>query len=463
MSVGPVPDSPRTPRFLTRPIGPLFVSTVLPMAVVLSMGGLMTAIDGIFVGRLVGAEALAAVSLAFPVVMLLTALSVLVGGGMASLLARRLGAGQRQAAGASFAGAHGLALAISLALIVAALFAGPAVLAVLSAGNDAVTGLAEEYLLVLILGTPAQFALGLHADALRSEGRAGLVAGLSVLVNLLNIGANYIAIVPLGLGVAGSALGTVAAQTLGLALLIGVRARDGDLLPLSALRQASWLKGWPQMLALGLPLCLSFVGMALVASTVLLLLGTATEQASLVAAYGVVTRILGLAFLPQMAIALTTQSITGINAGADRMDRAQAALRLAIGTAFGWCILVALAGQFAGAAFGALFSDDPAIVTAVAAILRPMTALYWLSGPILVLALYFQAMGHPLRTALLTLVKPWLLTPVLLVLMTLTGGKDGLWFAFPVADGIMLVIALAMLRRIADIAPVVATRTEEAT
>ncbi|WP_010139752.1 MATE family efflux transporter [Oceanicola sp. S124] len=444
MSVGPVPHTIEN-RFLTRPVGRLFLSNALPMAVVMSTGGLLNVIDGIFVGRFVGAQALAAVSLAFPVVMLLTALTTLAGGGMASLLARHLGAGARREAGEVFAGGHGLALAISAVLITAALSLGPAMLSALAAGDAAVAGSAQGYLLILILGAPIQFGLGLHADALRSEGRAGHIALLSVLVNLLNAGANYVAIVLLGLGVAGSALGTVVAQGLGLALLIGLRACDHELLPLGTLRRVSWLSGWGRMLSLGLPLCLTFVGMALVAGTVLRIIGTAAaESAPYIAAYGAVTRILGLAFLPQMAIALTTQSITGNNAGAGRMDRAGAALRLAMGSAFLWCMGVTLAGALAGAQLGALFSDDPEVVAAVVTILRPMTALYVVTGPVLVLAMHFQALGLPVRTAVLTLAKPWLLTPALLFVLGKVSGIDGLWFAFPIADALLLVLALVL-------------------
>jgi putative MATE family efflux protein len=457
MSIGTAPNTVEN-RFLSRPVGRLFLSNALPMAVVMSTGGLLNVIDGIFVGRFVGAQALAAVSLAFPVVMLLTALTTLAGGGMSSLLARHLGAGSRREAGAVFAGAHGLALAISAVLIAGALSVGPAIISALAAGNAEVAGPARSYLLILILGAPVQFALGLHADALRNEGRAGHIAMLSVLVNLLNIGANYVAIVLLGLGVAGSALGTVGAQTLGLALLLIVRARDRDLLPLGALWHAKWLSGWWKILSLGLPLCLTFVGMALVASTVILVIGTsAADHATYIAAYGVVTRVLGLAFLPQMAIALTTQSITGNNAGAGRMDRAGAALKLAMGSAFGWCLAVALAGAFAGERLGAMFSNDQEVIAAVAAILRPMTALYVITGPVLVLAMHFQAMGFPLRTAVLTLVKPWLLTPALLVVLNALAGIDGLWFAFPIADALLLVLTLTLVLRVRLIAPVSAT------
>lgn len=447
MSVGPAPRTIEN-RFLTRSVGRLFLSNALPMAVVMSMGGLLNVIDGVFVGRFVGAQALAAVSLAFPVVMLLTALTTLAGGGMSSLFARHLGAGDRTQAGAVFAGAHGLAMAIGAALVIGALTVGPAVVSTLAAGNAEIAGMAQRYLLILILGAPIQFGLGLHADALRNEGRAGLIALLSVLVNLLNIGANYVAIVLLGLGVAGSAIGTVCAQALGLALLLGVRARDDELLPLGTLRHANWLSGWGRILSLGLPLCLTFVGMAVVASTVLLVIGTTTaDHAAYVAAYGVVTRLLGLAFLPQMAIALTVQSITGHNAGAGRMDRARDALRLAMASAFVWCLGVTFCATFAGQPLGALFSNDPQVIAAVGAVLRPMTALYAVTGPVLVLALHFQALGHPLRTAALTLIKPWVLTPILLVVLNAHAGIDGLWFAFPIADAALFLLALALVVR----------------
>ncbi|WP_296764980.1 MATE family efflux transporter [Sediminimonas sp.] len=455
MSVGRAANIVENP-FLTLPIRRLFLSNAVPMAVVMSTSGLLNVVDGIFVGRFIGAQALAAVSLAFPAVMLLTALTTLAGGGMSSLFARHLGAGSRREAGAVFASAHGLVLAMSVVLIISALTFGHGAISFLAAGDEAVAGPARDYLLILILGAPVQFGLSLHADALRNEGQAGLIALLSVLVNLLNVAANYIAIVILDLGIAGSAIGTVVAQTLGLVLLLMVRKRDPALLPLGSIRHASWLAGWRQILSLGLPLCLSFIGMALVASTVLLTIGnTAADHATYVAAYGVVTRVLGLAFLPQMAIALATQSITGNNVGAGRMDRARAALRLAIESAFLWCLGVALIGMFAGEMLGAVFSEDREVVTAVAAIMRPMTALYAITGPILVIAMHFQAMGHPLRAAVLTLVKPWLLTPVLIVVLNAIFGLRGLWLAFPAADAALLLVALTIILRgrVFDTAP----------
>ncbi|MCW1919895.1 MATE family efflux transporter [Rhodobacter sp. KR11] len=440
---------PQDNPFLTAPIGRLFLSNTLPMALVMSMGGLLNVVDGVFVGRFIGAEALAAVSLAFPVVMLISALTTLAGGGMSSLLARSLGAGDRVAAARVFAGAHGLVVGIAALLVGLWALFGQALLMRMAAGNVPLAQTTGAYLSILIWAVPVQLLLGLHADALRVEGRAGAMAALSVLVNLFNIGANWLGIVILGLGIAGSALGTVAAQVLGLALALALRARGPGLLPLGTLRQESWFAQWRPIVTLGLPLCLSFLGIALVASMAMLALRQhAAAYDTSIAAYGAVTRLLSLAFLPQLAIALALQAIAGQNVGAGQGVRAVAALRLSMTAALLWCGAVALTGLFAGQVVSRWFTSDPHVTLAIVAILRPMLALYVFAGPILVLAMYLQALGQPGWTAALTLVKPWVLMPLLILGLSARFGVAGIWLAFPMADAVVLLIAVTIGRAI---------------
>lgn len=445
-----MPSGPATEnRFLTVPIGRLFLSNAVPMILVMSMGGLLNLVDAAFLGHYVGAEALTAVSLGFPVVMTTFALSTLVGGGMASLLARQLGATDRGAGGATFSGAHGLAMFISLLFIAIYLAAGRHLVGQLAGAQDDITAMAHLYLLILVLGTPLQFLLGLHADALRVEGRAGTIGLLSIGVTIANIVLNYILIVTFNLGVAGSAWGTVIAQGGGLALMVGLRQRSETLLSLSTLRRHRWYSGWGAIIKLGAPLCLSFFGIALVSATVITALRLTAEAgyADTIAAYGIVTRIVSFAFLPQMAIGLAMQSIVGNNFGAGLYHRSDATLRLALGMVFFYCLAVALCLLATNTSIGGAFAGDPVVVAQVGVILRPMFTLYLFSGPILVLALYFQAVGMPGQTAALTLIKPFLLAPLLVTAMAALAGPDTLWFAFPAADGIMCVIALVMVLR----------------
>lgn len=433
-------------RFLTAPIGRLFWANALPMTLIMLMSGLLSLVDAVFLGRFVGTEALTAVSVVFPLVMVTIAVSSLVSGGMSSLLARSLGARDFAAAETVFARAHGLALALAGLLILAFAIAGHAIAQRLAGGDPGIAAMAWTYLAITIGATPLQFWLGLHGDAMRNEGRAGIMALLSVGVTLANVALNYLLIVRLDLGVAGSAWGTVGAQALGLAFLLGLRLR-GCLVPLRALVTRRWSGGWGPILTLGAPMSLSFIGMALVSAIVIATLrGTAgAEYAPAVTAYGIVTRLLGFAFLPILALGLTTQSIVGNNAGAGLQARADASLRLALLTVAAYCALVEAVLLGAGSRLGAAFVDDPEVVARVGGIVGTIAVLYVVQGPILVLAMAFQALGQAGRAAALTLVRPFLLMPALVVGMGFGLGAGAIWYAFPLADVIVATLALMLL------------------
>lgn len=445
MSLRPSPDN----RFLRQSPGRVFVANALPMMFIMLMNGLLNITDAVFLGHFVGTDAMTAIGIVFPAIMVLIALSTLVSGGMSSLLARQLGAGDIDAGGATMARAHGLALAVSVLVAVAFLFAGRAVADQLAASDPAISGMAFTYLAITVFASPLQFSLGLHADVWRNEGRAGLVAMLSVGVTLANIVLNYVLIRHLGLGVAGSAWGTVLAQGLGLGLLLWLRLRGRGVVPLQALFANRWCGDWNRIAALGAPLSLSFIGMALVASCVILSLRltAGSAYADTVAAYGIVTRVLGFAYLPSMAFALALQSIAGNNWGAGLHDRARSALQIAMATAFAYCLCMEAVFLTGGRIIGSVFINDPGIAAQVATILRPMAVFYLLTGPVLVLALYFQAIGQPQRAGLLTLSKSFVLLPALIAAFAAMKGAGAIWFAFPLADGLMALLAIAIFIR----------------
>ena len=443
MSLRPSPEN----RFLTASPGRIFAATAFPMIVIMVMNGMLGIVDAIFLGHFVGAQAMTATGMVFPVLMLTIALSTLVSGGMSSLLARQLGADERDAANATFAAAHGLALMIASLLIVV-FFAGGWGFALRIAGSDGpVAEMVWVFLAITILGTPIQFLLGVHADAWRNEGQAGLMALMSLGVTLINILLNYILVVVLELGIAGSATGTVLAQTLGLMLLAGLRPFIGGMMPLNSLWRNPWTGSWRRIVALGAAVSLGIIGMALSSASVIVALRLAgsADYANTIAAYGIVTRIFGFAFLPIMAIAMAMQSIVGNNVGARIYTRSDAVLRITAATALLYCLAVEVLLWSKGTVIGAAFVADPDVIGEVGRLLRPMAAVYLFSGPVLVLGLYFQAIGQPARAALLTMIKPFVLLPVLVIVTAAMLGADAIWFAFPIADGMVAIIATLVL------------------
>ncbi|WP_417677082.1 MATE family efflux transporter [Pseudodonghicola sp.] len=444
-------DRPPENKFLTGSLLAAYARTAVPIITVMGMSGLLTVVDALFLGRFAGPEALAAVTLLFPVYMIFVALATLVAGGMSSLLARRLGARDMGGARAVFAGAHGLALAVALGMVVLVMALGGPLTGVFAGAGGDIAAQALVYLRIVGFAAPVMFLLSVETDALRNEGRAGLMAGLSLLVSLLNIGLDALFVAGLGLGVAGSAWGTVLAQGTALGLLAVFRLRAATPLPLRALTEGGLCRGWGAILALGAPQSLSFLGISLVSAAIVATVGRTggVGYADTLSAYGIVTRMMTFAVLPLVGLVQAMQTITGTNFGAGDHRRTDDSLRLALVLALVYGLVVQTGLSLGAQGLGRLFVADGAVVQEVGHILPVMVTLFLLTGPLMILGGYFQAVGDVPRAAVLGLAKPYLFSLPLIFVFSGLWGVRGIWWASPAAEAGLLMLTLVVLARAA--------------
>ncbi|MBY6046340.1 MATE family efflux transporter [Vannielia litorea] len=432
-------DSP----YLSGPLGPLLLRTALPISLVMMLHGLLSVVDAIFLGRYVGAEALAAVTLVFPAVMLLAALGTLVSSGMASVVARALGAADAGGAARAFGGAHGLALLIWLGVCAVGAVAGPGLVRLLADGDSTLAGMGWRYIAILGGGGLLGLVLTLQTDALRVEGRVPFMAAMSLTVSLGNGALDWLFIAVFGWGVAGSALATLVAQAAAVLVVLGLRARGRLVLPLPRPSRARW----GEMLALGAPQSLSFLGIALSTGAVVAMLrlldGPDTE--ALIAAYGIYLRVMAFAFLGMLGLGQALQAIAGTCHGAGLHARANGALHRAMGAALAYCGTVALGLISARWGLGALFTGDSGVQAALAGLLPVILAGYVLVGPVSMVSSFFQAIGDARRAALLGLTRVYLLVIPLSLSLPWALGEIGLWLAPPLADVAMVGLCVLVL------------------
>jgi putative MATE family efflux protein len=434
--------------FTHGPLGRTYIKTAVPIIFVMAMNGLLSVADALFLGAYVGPQALAAVTLMFPIYMLIVALSTLVATGMSSLIARFLGAEDLDQARAVFAGAHGLALTLGAGLIALFFLVGKALVLLVAGGAEDLTQMGLTYLRITVIFSPMLFILSVNSDALRNEGRVGFMALMSLFVSLTNIGFNYVLIAMFDMGVAGSAYGTVAAQAIALAIIISFRIYGNTPLRLRDLWQNSLSQHWGRILVFGAPQSLSFLGLALNSAAIIVALGWSGTQAyaDTVSAYGILTRVMTFAYLPLLGLSFAMQTITGNIYGAKLFQRADTSLRIALGASLVYCVLVQGAIWLMAGWLGALFVDDPKVIAQVARIAPIMSMAFFLTGPILILASYFQAIGSAARAAVLALSKPYCFALPLTLLLPLALGEIGVWIAGPTAEFMVLFLALAVLR-----------------
>lgn len=436
-----------TNSFTDGPLGTIYLKTALPIIFVMGMNGLLSVADALFLGIYVGPDALAAVTLMFPIYMLIVAISTLVSNGMSSLLARYLGAGDGEGARAVFAGAHGLALVLGGCLVVLFLFWGRSMALLAAGGADGLAQMGLTYLRITVFFSPLLFVLSVNSDALRNEGRVGLMAAMSLLVSVANIGFNYVLIALLHMGVAGSAYGTAAAQALAFAIILVFRFFGNTSLRPSTLVNKSVRGHWRQILTLGAPQSLNFIGLALGSAAIITALQWVGSPgyADTVSAYGIITRVITFAFLPLLGLSFAMQTITGNNFGAALWQRSDKSLRIALWVAFIYCALVQLVvlswpGQIAGA-----FVKDGAVISEVARILPIMTGVFFVMGPLMMIAAYFQAIGSAARAAILGLAKAYAFGIPLTFLLPLWFGESGVWYAGPLAELMLLCLTVFVL------------------
>ncbi len=433
--------------YLTGSLGAVFIRTSLPIIFVMAMNGLVTVLDALFLGVFVGPEALGAVTLMFPAYMLVVALTTLVGSGIASQVARYLGAGNHSGAQAVFVGAHGLALAISGTLILAFAFFGADMTRLFAGGENDLAEMGHTYMGIMVYFSPLVFVLAINSDAIRSEGHLSLMAAISLLVSIGNIAFNYALIVMMDYGVAGSAYGTVLAQLTAFVCLLLYRFRGKTVLRPAAFLHHSVLAHWRPITVLGVPQSLSFVGVSLVSAAVIAsvqMIGS-DSYTHTVSAYGIITRVTTFAILPLLGLSHAMQSIVGNNFGAALWQRSNMGLGIAVGTAIVYCLIVeAVLIGFAGSV-GSYFIDDSLVIEEVARIMPVIISLFVIAGPLMLLSHYFQAIGKAAYAALLGLTKPYLFSIPLVFLLPQAFGEKGIWWAGPSAELCLLLLAAVTL------------------
>ncbi|NRB20910.1 MAG: MATE family efflux transporter [Rhodobacteraceae bacterium] len=444
-------DTP-TNTFTDGPLGAIYLKTALPIIFVMGMNGLLSVADALFLGIYVGPDALAAVTLMFPIYMLIVALSTLVSNGMSSLLARYLGAGNSEDARAVFAGAHGLALVLGAGLILLFLFLGQSMTLLAAGGSDELAQMGLIYLRITVFFAPLLFVLSVNSDALRNEGRVGFMAAMSLLVSIANIGFNYVLIAKFDMGVAGSAYGTAAAQALAFGIILAFRLYGGTSLRPSTLLHYSVRRHWGQILSLGAPQSLNFIGLALGSAAIITALqwvGSANYPDT-VSAYGIITRVITFAFLPLLGLSFAMQTITGNNYGAALWGRSDASLRIALWVAFIYCTLVQVVVMSLPSQIASAFVGDGAVIAEVARILPVMTCVFFLMGPLMMIATYFQAIGSAVKAAILGLSKSYAFAIPLTFLLPVWFGEIGVWYAGPLAEVMLLGLTIVVLWKVAQ-------------
>jgi putative MATE family efflux protein len=388
----PAPLTTRTRRLLEDPIAPTLLRLAAPTVVVMIIQALVSAAEAVFVGWL-GAEALAGVSLVFPLIMLMQTMSAGgMGGGVASAVARALGAGRRDDADALAGQALLIAIVMGGLFTTGALWAGPTLYRALGGAGGALA-VALAYSNVVFAGASAFWVFNILASVVRGAGNMLLPAGIVVGGAAVTLAVSPALIVGWGpiprLGVVGAATALVAYYALGSLLLLGYLASGRGPVRLSVADLRIRRSLLADILRVGLPGSLNTIQTNL---TVVFLTGLVGPFGTFaLAGYGMGARLEYLLIPLVFGLGSALVTMVGTNVGAGQLARAQ---RIAwVGAALAGAVTggIGFAAAVVPRAWLGLFTEHPEILGAGTSYLERVGPVYGFLG--VGLALYFASQG----------------------------------------------------------------------
>ena len=440
-----------------RPIPRLMLSMAAPMMLSMLVQALYNVVDSYYVSRItsetvanMGDKAVSALTLVFPVQLLITALCVGTGVGVNAVLSRSLGAGDRERASRAAGNQKLLSICYCILTVVFGALFGRAFLR--GQASDGLTlEMAESYLSVITGLSLAQYGYMCYEKLLQSTGKAVLTMIGQLCGAVTNILLDPILIFGrMGLpamGVKGAALATVIGQGVGaLVVIVFHYSKNKEIGNGLRYLRPDWLL-IGEIYRVGAPAIVMQSLGSVSAYGLNRILGMIHPGA--IAAYGIYNRLQSFIFMPIFGLNNADVPIVAYNLGARKRRRIFEAIRTALLFAgvimlTGTLIVELFAPRLAG-----IFSLSPEAGALCITALRIIGAGYLLVGCNVVLSGVCQALGSGLISLLSSCLRQLIIIlPGAWLLSRLPGAESLVWIVFPVAEAVALVVTIPLFRRL---------------
>lgn len=395
-------------------------------------------IEAVYVGQ-VGTAELAAISFTFPFVMSIQGISMGLGIGAGSVVARAMGSGNRERVRRVVT--HSFILVVILQLVttyVAWLYVEE--LFALLGAEPHILVLIADYMDIWLIGSPFFAVAFIGSTLMRATGDAVTPGYLMAAGAVLQVVVQPFFIFGIGpvpeMGLGGAAVGFVVSRVLGLFLYMWfVAVRDRLLTP----SLEGMMQSWRAVLHVGLPAIASnMITPVSMAITTRLLAGHGAE---VVAGFGVASRIESMVMMMVFALSMSIAPFVGQNWGAGHIDRVTGALSLSNRFCMGWGIAAFVALFLAGGPVVGLINDDPKVIEVARVYLVIVPIAMGFMGIMNTATQTFNALGQPIPPLLITLMQTLIVYVPLALLGDHLFGYQGIFAALAATAIVLGVLA----------------------
>lgn len=423
-------------KLLQNRIPRLLISLAIPMIIAQLVNCLYNIVDRLYISHIpdIGTQALTGVGVTFPILMLISAFSALIGSGGAPLASIRLGAGKHEEA-QKILGSCVYALTIIAILLTVGfmIFQEPILLAF--GASEATLPFAMEYLSIYLIGTIfVQYSLGLNTF-INAQGYTKIGMYTITIGAVINIVLDPIFIYVLDMGVKGAALATIISQAVSAIWVLRFLSSEKSNLRI----QRPYVRFDHRILWLIVSLGISPFVMNATESLVSIALNTQLRALGgdlYVGSMVVMSSIMQIILLPLNGLNNGAQPIIGYNYGANKLARVRETVRCSLILNMTFTTIMCLLCVFVPQLLYRIFTPDQQLHAILAQVMPIYFAGIFAFGAQSALQNAFMSLGQARTSLILALLrKVILLIPLIYLIPYLTNsGVQGVFYAECIAD-----------------------------
>lgn len=416
-------------------IGRLMLKYFIPAFIGVFLNALYNIVDRIFIGQGVSAEALSGISVIFPVMLIIMGFGMLIGIGTGVLVSINLGKKEIEMAEKTIGTGFFLMILVSVVVMIVTYILKEPILH--SFGSTPETfKYANDYLNIILAGTPFMIIGFSLNNVIRSEGNARIAMTSMIISSVTNVVLDYIFIFWLDMGVKGAAFATIISMFV---LMVWVLFHFDSNRSVIKLKNKNIRINWQiltEIVAIGMaPFSMQIASSFVQGLLNKRLIAFGGDLAA--GAMGIVNSVVTLFIMAIVAINMASQPIIGFNYGAKLWERVKETLRIAMIAATiiavgAFIVIEAMPGLIVK-----LFNNDnPDLYNIAVNGIRLVILALPIVGFQVVASNFFQSVGKAKIAMFATLFRQVILLIPLILIFPGFWGIDGIWLAFPVADTI---------------------------
>ena len=409
--------------------------------------------DTYFIGQ-VGSDQLAALSFAFPVLMVVTSVAIGLGAGTSSVVARAIGSHNQRRVRRLTTDSLIISFAITIVIVILGILLIDPLFRVMGAPPEMMP-MIREYMLILYFAVPFVVVGMVGMSAMRATGDTVLPSILMVAASIGTILLDPVLIFGLGpipaMELNGAALALALSRTI--LCLCGIAYLHWRLgmLSFSKPDMEELKESWRDISHVGIPAAATNAIIPLGVGVITAMLARHGPEA--VAGFGVASRIESLTLVMFYAMSAIIGPFVGQNLSARKTDRIFEALRLCTFFSLAFGLLIAVLLGVYGESLSALFSDHDEVVRVSALFLLIAPISYGTYGMVMVMNASFNGMARPMPAVAISVIRMVVVYIPVAFLAERFFGIVGIFAAYAVANILTGILSYSWARRaVADAA-----------